>query len=852
MLSFFLHQPDSSPVCLDGAILRAPDRLRLRVEERMFRFQTSQIELTLANADGRFSATNLTADTELFVIDSPYRKDGEILWAGTIDPTTLSISEDTKTAAFRVLQHGSYLNSVKAGKPDPDDLESPPRRFRHHKRADQWRRDQSDLTPYRAFNNGETDIYFTPSALDQLSPTDRLGFDKVYLYDTYHRSLCAGPEDVWHRFDLVRAPMNHFEDYAHPNYEADPATWETTFLAHQHGTFAVNPDSVQPLRAWPVTDLVQNLVSQYNERFPHWPLTYDPAATVLRPPAIPIEINILPANQSFRSLDLFESAGKLFVAVIWYDADPKVCSFTIYQVINGSYLAIVHDDVWITNDRRTGPAFSRIHPSATGRIYFYELAQHDAGTQFLYEWKAVQINAASNDVQTFSNHQFTPKTEEYDYYSMSFANGMGGEFLSTSHERSAVESVRFGNAQYHRRADKLLYSGPLILTDLALEYTDTSLSRILTDLAIATDSIFFITPQRQLIFKSRTEPGRDILVPTSAVNKPYTVEPRTLDNEEVPDTVSLGIALADQHKRALAEYYRDQVYPASYTESKLNLDRLPLIQQPPAAALSFDGTDDYVEVPDTANLVLPTIMTICLRLRRHTINTQYDSIFAKGCSADHTAAIFCELTRPGAPYGIQFRLFLDGATPAISLFAVLNDLLWHTVVFVNTGNAASIYLDNIQQTPIQEDVPGGDLYHSQEPCLLGCLALSGNRTYWSDIDLTDFRLYSRALSPDEISDYHNSGRGRYVESDKSLILAYRCHENRGTVLHDWSDNRRHAKFSGPSWIPSDFARPPAPPSPQPYDRLILSRELPSLGPNPLITSVELDHLTLSLSARSPM
>jgi hypothetical protein len=170
-------------------------------------------------------------------------------------------------------------------------------------------------------------------------------------------------------------------------------------------------------------------------------------------------------------------------------------------------------------------------------------------------------------------------------------------------------------------------------------------------------------------------------------------------------------------------------------------------------ALSFDGTDDYVQLPSGAAQIGSGDISVSawiFKQANHPFGNR--AAISSRVSGAGGTEIGYSLITSSSFHQISFSVD-DGA--GVSSQAGSNIAVgWHHVVgvFVN-GQANRIYMDGALATEDTTDIPAGDLT-GEFPARIG-MASQGSNVYASLID--DVRIYNRALSADEIKRLYKIG-----------------------------------------------------------------------------------------------
>jgi hypothetical protein len=187
---------------------------------------------------------------------------------------------------------------------------------------------------------------------------------------------------------------------------------------------------------------------------------------------------------------------------------------------------------------------------------------------------------------------------------------------------------------------------------------------------------------------------------------------------------------------------------------------------------NFNGSNSYVEVPDSASLRLTNTLTIEFWVKRQQIagRPYGDIIVEKG--GDWTGG--AENYGVGiatAGYGDLFQFFFAGGNRGCGN---INDLNWHhcAVVAHNGDVDPTFYLDGVQQ-PVtwRQGASTINLYPSTRPLHIGA-QIDPTFNYYSDTLIDELSIYSRVLSAAEIQAIYNAGStGKCVPAIAPVITA---------------------------------------------------------------------------------
>ena len=169
-------------------------------------------------------------------------------------------------------------------------------------------------------------------------------------------------------------------------------------------------------------------------------------------------------------------------------------------------------------------------------------------------------------------------------------------------------------------------------------------------------------------------------------------------------------------------------------------------------ALTFDGTDDYVAIPDSNSLDIPGALTLAFWTKYTSTGSGW--IISKG--------------RTGTAYGywagndagkIRFGSNAGYKTTTASTF---NDGNWHSVVCVYDGggtfSALKIYVDNVEQATTQAGSFNG-FSATNEPLVLGARTNDSAVSGFFTGSIDNAMVFNRALTANEREKLYNGGNG---------------------------------------------------------------------------------------------
>ena len=226
--------------------------------------------------------------------------------------------------------------------------------------------------------------------------------------------------------------------------------------------------------------------------------------------------------------------------------------------------------------------------------------------------------------------------------------------------------------------------------------------------------------------------------------------------------------------------------------------------QPKQTFLSFDGSNDYVEIPDTDALDLSSgefTLALWIRPTGWGNNSQGRLMDHGGgsTSAGWTLQLENKASK-GYPQALRLQNNNDSSFDGMSNNnAIVLDQWQHVAVTLSSGTL-TFYIDGIEQgvrTGVPAPLPA-DL-----PIRLGIRASDLKRAFEGDMD--DVQVWNRALTQTEILQQMDS---ELSGNETGLIAYYKFNEGQGETLLDASGNANNATrgstdgvdSNNPSWI----------------------------------------------------
>ncbi|HJH28398.1 MAG TPA: LamG domain-containing protein, partial [Methanosarcinaceae archaeon] len=160
-------------------------------------------------------------------------------------------------------------------------------------------------------------------------------------------------------------------------------------------------------------------------------------------------------------------------------------------------------------------------------------------------------------------------------------------------------------------------------------------------------------------------------------------------------------------------------------------------------ALSFDGVDDYVEVPDSMSLDLIQETSVEMWIKSSNVNKRYPNIFNKGTPHDlsYTLRLYDVYAEPCFQINTS-----NGYIHARSSETLMNNK-WYHLVGTYDGSSIKLFVDGKLKV---EDSCSGNIVKNNHALVMGTASAEKGYEYPGLID--EVRIYNRALTAEEIKE----------------------------------------------------------------------------------------------------
>jgi hypothetical protein len=194
-------------------------------------------------------------------------------------------------------------------------------------------------------------------------------------------------------------------------------------------------------------------------------------------------------------------------------------------------------------------------------------------------------------------------------------------------------------------------------------------------------------------------------------------------------------------------------------------------------ALSFDGTNDYIDCGNDSSLKLASNFSISVWMKS---SNQQSFAVAVGNNSVFSLQMSATLNK------FRFNVYSSGWQEAYYSLNPIDDDKWHHVVATHDGSTIKVYVDNVKGT----DASAGAIPSNTAPFLIGYLP--GNAGLYFDGQISNVSYWNTALTQAQVTETYNEG----LPSDLNSHSAY-------SNLVSWWQLGSNSSWNGNRWIVAD-------------------------------------------------
>ena len=207
--------------------------------------------------------------------------------------------------------------------------------------------------------------------------------------------------------------------------------------------------------------------------------------------------------------------------------------------------------------------------------------------------------------------------------------------------------------------------------------------------------------------------------------------------------------------------------------------------------LQFDGSDDYIQIPDDASLTSTSALTISVRFKKVS-GSSWMSLVGKG-TTDANEEYVLMVKDNQAYFDVG-----SGSGPYLQQSTTISTGVWHHIAAVHSRSGSTstlkVYLNG-------EDIggttsgPGLTPNNNSNPLTIGSRFSTSNALFQGQID--EVRIWNEARTQAEIKSYMDTA---LLGSESNLIAYYNFNEGSGNTVNDLSGNGNHGTVNGATWV----------------------------------------------------
>jgi len=216
------------------------------------------------------------------------------------------------------------------------------------------------------------------------------------------------------------------------------------------------------------------------------------------------------------------------------------------------------------------------------------------------------------------------------------------------------------------------------------------------------------------------------------------------------------------------------------------------------SALKYDGTNDYVNVPDSNSLDITGAITLEAWVKPNVVTGNPYILSKEDDGGANGYAIAIDPNR-------KFELVLWGGSNVVGIRNTAGGTVvtagnWYHVVGTCNNTLMKIYVNGVLDRQATGTMPAGTNTHA---LWLGDLVWSGIHYQFNGI-IDEVRIYNRALDSTEIA--WNYRHPSYPRDTSGCVMWLKCNEFTGDTTYDYSSQSNNGVLGGgtaaykPTWV----------------------------------------------------
>lgn len=271
---------------------------------------------------------------------------------------------------------------------------------------------------------------------------------------------------------------------------------------------------------------------------------------------------------------------------------------------------------------------------------------------------------------------------------------------------------------------------------------------------------------------------------TKDAGSSWSIEKYVSRNSPFPTEVGRAAITHNYFNAPKAIYAASYKNGAGYADIRTTIEIPALVTPEPNSSLSFDGVNDYVEIPHSTILDPRLTRTV-------------EGWIKRGDLAEVQSLLW---NRGNTNTGFYFAIISAGnlelahlGVARVSSAGAITDQLWHHVaVTIDSGGNVVFYIDGASAGTATIAAP----LTNTNPFFIAANQTSGSLADWHPQTSDELRVWNTVRTQQQIQDNMNKG---LIGNETGLVGYWKFNEGSGTVLGDSTANNNDGTVVGATW-----------------------------------------------------
>ncbi len=231
-----------------------------------------------------------------------------------------------------------------------------------------------------------------------------------------------------------------------------------------------------------------------------------------------------------------------------------------------------------------------------------------------------------------------------------------------------------------------------------------------------------------------------------------------------------------------------------------NMENTDWVAGKRSRALSFDGSAEYVNIPDNNQLQVTGSLTLAGWVYRRGDSTGSSGTII-GKDLDLNAGYSLEVKDSSEASPDKVRCLLNGLSGnSLHSTASIPNNTWTHIACVYNGSTIQVYINGQSSGSVNST---GSISTSTDALRIGHSKGTSNASNYFNGDIDDVRIYNRSLSATEIAALYNVGAQRVIVANKTGLVGYwSFNEGTSTTAGDFSGSVNNGTLTGSNGLPT--------------------------------------------------